>query len=68
MNLCNNMSMCVTMGIMEFHGCLWEFVRVYGGFGSIWKPMGVWINMNSRWVCLCVVYRWYVHSEKKWFV
>ena len=31
-----------------------------GVYGSIWKFMGVWINMNSGWVYLCVVYRWYV--------
>ena len=23
--------MWLTMGIMEFHRCLWEFVRIYGG-------------------------------------
>ena len=32
-----------------------------GVYGSIWKFMGVWINMNSGWVYLCVVYRWYVY-------
>ena len=31
-----------------------------GVYGSIWKFMGVCINMDSGWVFLCVVYRWYV--------
>ena len=32
-----------------------------GGYGSTWKFMGVWINMNSGRVYLCLVYRWYVY-------
>ena len=42
--LWNNMSMWVTMGIMEFHGCLWEFVRVYVG---LWEYMEVYGSLDK---------------------
>ena len=39
-NLWNDMSMWVTMGIMEFNGCLWEFVHVYGGLWEYIEAYG----------------------------
>ena len=50
-NLWNNMSMWVTIGIMEFHGCLWEFVRVYGG---LWEYIDVYgrLDKYKEWVGL----------------
>ena len=60
-NLWNNMSMRVTMGIMEFHmGVNGSLCASMGVYGRVWMFMGVWINMNSGWVYLYVVYRWYV--------
>ena len=44
MNLWNNMSMRVNMGNMEFDGCLWEFVRVYGG---LWEYMEVYGSLDK---------------------
>ena len=43
-NLWNNMSMLVTMRIMEFHGCLWEFVRICGGS---WEYMEVYGSLDE---------------------
>ena len=31
-----------------------------GVYGSIWKFMEVWMNMNSGWVYQCGVCTWYV--------
>ena len=36
--------MWVTMGIMEFHGCLWEFLHVCGG---LWEYMEVYGNLGK---------------------
>ena len=54
-NLWNNMSMWMTMGILEFHGCLWEFVRVYGGlwefvrvYGGLWEYMEVYGSFGKK--------------------
>ena len=43
-NLLVKMSMWVTMGSMEFHGCLWEFVRVYRG---LWEYMEVYGSLDK---------------------
>ena len=42
---------------MGVYGSLCASIAVYG---SIRKFMGVWININSGLVYLCVIYRWYV--------
>ena len=42
--ICNNMSMWVTIGIMEFHECSWEFVRV---FGSLWEYMEAYGSLDK---------------------
>ena len=43
-NLWNNMSTWVTMGIMEFRWCLWEFVR---GYRDLWEYMEVYGSLDK---------------------
>ena len=50
------------MGDYGYYGIPWVSMGVRAdvwGFRGVYR-MGVWININSRWVYLCVVYRWYV--------
>ena len=41
---------------MSDYGYYGSLCASVGAYGSIWKFMGVWININSGWVYLCMVY------------